>query len=273
MVPSHQAPVLPLKRWRSAWFSGLALVLGTLAPDLAFILTLDRDGSPLSHSLPGLFVVAVPLVVVLHALATALVLPWLLPHLPGGAPLHLHALARSRPAADARSLLRVALSGLVGAATHVFLDGFTHGNHSGWALALLPALATPVPQPWGTQPLYDALQVWLTVVLGALALAEWNRTGRALPPAGPGAQAAWEVRPAPLAACRRVVALLLGAALVGALVSPVLTGALGSPDALKLSVYGAITFSAAAALMGAGADRVRRALEPASAAVSGTLGA
>jgi hypothetical protein len=69
------------------------------------------------------------------------------------------------------------------------------------------------------------------------------------------------------------VALLLGAALVGALVSPVLTGALGSPDALKLSVYGAITFSVAAALMGAVADRVRRALEPASPAVSGTLGA
>jgi hypothetical protein len=271
MIPSHQAPVLPLKRWRPAWFSGLALVLGTVAPDLAFVLTLDRDGSPLSHSVPGLFLVAVPLVIVLHALATALVLPWLLPHLPGGAPLHLHALARSRPATDARSLLRVALSGLVGAATHVFLDGFTHGNHSGWALALIPALALPVPQPWGTQPLHDALQVWLTLVLGVLALAEWDRTARALPPPGPGAQAAWEVRPAPLAACRRVVGMILGAALAGALSSPVLTGALGSPDALKLSVYGAITFSAAAVLVGAVADRVRRAFERASPVVSGTL--
>jgi hypothetical protein len=273
MVPSHQAPVLPLKRWRPAWFSGLALVLGTVAPDLAFVLTLDRNGSPLSHSVPGLFLVAVPLVIVLHALATALVLPWLLPHLPGGAPLHLHALARSRPATDARSLLRVALSGLVGAATHVFLDGFTHGNHSGWAVALLPALARPVPQPWGTPPLFDALQVWLTVALGALALAEWDRMARAMPSPGPGAQAAWEVRPAPLAASRRVVALLLGAALAGALAAPVLSGTLGSPDALKLSVYGAITFSAAAALAGAVADRLRRALEPGSPAVSGTLGA
>jgi hypothetical protein len=167
----------------------------------------------------------------------------------------------------------VALSGLVGAATHVFLDGFTHGNHSGWALALIPALATPVPQPWGTQPLHDALQVWLTVALGALALHEWDRTARALPPAGPGAQAAWEVRPAPPAACRRVVALLLGAALFGALAAPVLTGALGSPDALKLSVYGAITFSAAAALVGAAAARLRRALDAARPAAAGTLGA
>jgi len=45
MIPSHQAPVIPLKRWRPHWFSGLALVLGTLAPDLVFILRLDQRGS------------------------------------------------------------------------------------------------------------------------------------------------------------------------------------------------------------------------------------
>ena len=97
MIPSHQAPVIPLKRWRPHWFSGLALVLGTVAPDLAFILRLDENGAPLSHRFAGLFVVDVPLTIVLHVLATGLVLPWLLPHLAGGAPLHLHALARCRP--------------------------------------------------------------------------------------------------------------------------------------------------------------------------------
>ena len=72
-----------------------------------------------------------------------LVLPWLLPHLPGGPPLHLHALARSRPARDIPGAARLALSGLVGAATHVFLDGFTRGNRDGgWALAFLPAHGT-----------------------------------------------------------------------------------------------------------------------------------
>ena len=159
MIPAHQAPVLPLKRWRPQWFSGLALVLGTVAPDLAFVFTLDRDGSPLSHSVAGLFLVTVPLVLFLHALATGLVLPWVLRHLPGGAPLHLHALARCRPATSAAGLARVASSALIGGATHVFLDGFTHGNHSGWALPLLPALATPVPHPGGPAPLHDALQL------------------------------------------------------------------------------------------------------------------
>ena len=206
MIPSHQAPVLPLKRWRPHWFSGLALVLGTVAPDLAFILRLDENGSPLSHSVVGLFLVDVPLVIVLHALATGLVLPWLLPHLPGGAPLHLHALARCRPVTDSSGLARVALSALVGAATHVFLDGFTHGNHAGWALAFLPVLGTPVPSIGGHAPLHDALQLWLTIGLGALALRDWGRMASALPTPGPGAAAAWEVVKAPPHACRRVVA-------------------------------------------------------------------
>lgn len=260
MIPSHQAPVLPLKRWRPHWFSGLALVLGTVAPDLAFVLRLDENGSPLSHSLVGLLVVDVPLGMVLHALATTLVLPWLLPHLPGGAPLHLHALARCRPVRDAAGLARVASSVLVGAATHVFLDGFTHGNHSGWALAFLPVLGLPVLHLAGPAPLHDALQFWLTIGLGALALRDWGRMASALPAPGPGAAAAWEVVQAPRHARRQVVALLVGAALAGAVLVPLLKGAIGSPDALKLAAYGAITCATVAAFLGALADRGRRAL-------------
>src|SRR5262245_51789600 len=145
LVPAHQAPVLPLKRRWPGCFSGLGLVLGTLAPDLTFILRLDPHGTPASHSLLGQLYLTVPIVLVLHPLLTMLVLPWLLPHLPGGPPLHLHALARSRPARDGISLVRLALSCLVGGLTHVFIDGFTHGGESGWAVAYLPWLAMPVP--------------------------------------------------------------------------------------------------------------------------------
>lgn len=262
MVPSHQALVLPLKRRFPQWFSGLGLVLGTMAPDLAFVLRLDEHGSPLSHSVVGLFVVAVPLVVVLHALATALVFPWLLPHLPGGPPFHLHALARCRPVVDVAGLARLARSALVGAATHVFLDGFTHGNHSGWALAFLPVLATPVPHVVAEVPLHDALQIWLTIGLGALALRDWHWMASALPPPGPGAAAAWEVVKAPNRACQRMAAFLLGAALAGAVLAPTLKGAIASPDALKLAVYGTITFSSLAALLGAALARLRRNIGP-----------
>jgi hypothetical protein len=262
MVPAHQALVLPLKRWRPRAFSGLALVLGTVAPDLAFVLTLDPRGSPSSHSVRGLFTVALPVVLVLHTLATTLVLPWLLRHLPGGAPLHLHVLARCRPAADPRSLLRVAVSGLVGAASHVFLDGFTHGDHAGWALAVLPALAMPVPYPGGPAPLHDALQLWLTVALGGLALRDWHRLASALPSPGPGAAAAWEIVAAPPLERRRVLRVLLASVLVGAAGGPALRGALGTPDALKLAAYGAITLPCLAVVLGAAACRARGAPWP-----------
>jgi hypothetical protein len=244
-----------------------------VAPDLAFILRLDENGSPLSHSVLGLFVVDVPLVIVLHALATGLVLRWLLPHLPGGAPLHLHALARCGLARDTPGVARVALSALVGAATHVFLDGFTHGDHSGWALAFLPVLGTPVPSFGGHAPLHDALQIWLSIGLGAFALRDWGRMASTLPAPGPGAAAAWEVVPAPPEACRQVVASLVGAALAGAALAPFLKGAIGSPDALKLATYGAISFAALAAVIGAVADRARRAVGRVLLDVGPSLGA
>ncbi len=179
MIPSHQAPVLPLKRWKPAWFSGLALVLGSIAPDLVFIFRLDETGSPASHTFPGQILITMPFVVVLHTLATALVLPWLLPRLPDGAPFHFHSLARCRPASDLLGLAKVALSGLIGGLTHVAIDGFTHGDHSGWALPLLPVLGTSLPGPFGPLPLYDALQIGLTIGLGAWALVAWDRMARA----------------------------------------------------------------------------------------------
>ena len=259
IVPSHQAPVLRLARSRPGWFSGLGLVLGTMAPDLAFILPLDASGLPASHTLAGQLYITLPLVLALHLLLTSLVLPWLLPHVPGGAPLHLHELGRSRPAMGIAANARVAASGLVGGLTHIFIDGFTHGDQSGWALALLPWLATPVPYPGGRAPLFDALQLWLTIGLGLLALYEWDALVRRLPQ--PLAAHANGVRPAP-AAARRVVQLgLLAAAVAGAVCGPVLKGALGTPDALKLAAYGALSFPAFAALAGAFTDRARLVLD------------
>ena len=62
--PAHPAAVLPLKLWRPAWFDGVALVVGSMAPDLAYAL----DGSRLERPFPGL----PPLWEVAHSL------PWFL---------------------------------------------------------------------------------------------------------------------------------------------------------------------------------------------------
>jgi hypothetical protein len=241
-VPSHQAPVLPLKRWWPDWFSGLALVLGTVVPDLVFILQLDETGSPVSHTFAGQILLTMPLVVCLHALLTHLVLPWLLPRVPGGPPLHLHALAGCRPARDPLALAKVAISGLVGGLTHVTIDGFTHGDASGWALPLLPVLGTQVPTPLSPIPLHDVLQVVLTIGLGVVALRSWDRM-------------AWRRQPVGV---RRAVAGAFGsAALVGAILAPLAKGALGTPEAAKLAVYGAISACCLSVVAGALLDRIR----------------
>lgn len=269
LAPSHQALVLPLKRWRPTWFSGLGLVLGTIAPDLVFILALDPDGSPASHSLAGQLFLTVPMVLVLHLLATALVLPWLLPHLPGEEPLRLHALARSRPARSARDALRVAASGLVGGLTHVFLDGFTHGNSAGWAVALLPLLRAPLP---GGLPVYDFLQVAFTIVFGVAAVREWRAYALGLSSQGPRATAVWEVRLAPVGARRAVRTALVVAASAGAVAAPVVRQA-SFDAALKLSAYGALTGACAATVALAAADRARRSIGSPRARVGDALGA
>ncbi|HEX6685869.1 MAG TPA: DUF4184 family protein [Candidatus Limnocylindrales bacterium] len=48
--PAHPAAVLPLKLWRPRWFDGVALTIGSMAPDLAYAL----DGSWLERPVPGL---------------------------------------------------------------------------------------------------------------------------------------------------------------------------------------------------------------------------
>jgi len=170
LAPSHTAPVLPLKLWKPHLFSGLALAIGAAAPDLEFILRLDTDWI-VSHTFAAQIYFTVPLVMILHGILTSYVLPWAIPFLPSGAPWHLHDLALIRPAASARDWLRVAVSGFLGGLSHVLIDGFTHGNHTGWAVALLPALRTPVAvPPLGSWPLYDVLQGVLSVVLGVLGL-------------------------------------------------------------------------------------------------------
>jgi hypothetical protein len=152
----------------------------------------------------------------------------------------------------------VAVSGLVGGLSHVFLDGFTHGNHAGWALAFVPALATPVPHLGGVAPLHDALQLWLTIVLGGLALHEWDRMARALPSAPPAPDGAG-VRARGTSG--RVRLGLTVAAILGAVLAPVLKHAPSPEVVLELAAYGALTFATGAAVLAALAHRVRVLLD------------
>src|SRR5262249_59617360 len=87
---------------------------------------------------------------------------------------HPRALATLRPPRG-REWLVVAFSGWVGGLTHIFLDGFTHDDRSGWAVALFPALKQHVWVGWFRMPFHDVLQNLSSLVLGVAALVAWNR--------------------------------------------------------------------------------------------------
>jgi hypothetical protein len=256
MIPSHQAPVLPLKLWKPRAFSGLALCLGALAPDLDFILRITDDWA-ISHTFAAQIYFTVPVVMALHAVLTSLVFPWLVPLLPLGAPLYLEELRLVRPAAGPRACIRVAMSALVGGLSHIVLDGFTHGGHSGWVVPFLPVLATPIPLPIGPTPFHDVLHVLGTIVFG---FASWHMAAhvgrKRLIAAWQGLNAVEPVREATRAERRGATAYLLSCALLGMTVGAARGRAEGSVP-LEIGVFGAVAFLFYGVLAAAAADRVR----------------
>lgn len=176
-VFSHQAVVLPLKmRWPRA-FSGLALCIGSMAPDLAFIGSLSDD-SVFSHTLSAQLWFSAPLTMALVWLLTSVMLPALLPYVRAHSWWRPHDLGALEPPADLAGWSRVAISGAVGGLSHVLLDGITHGNHTGWLVPWFPALRTMVPNIGGPVPLHDALQCWLTILFGGATVVMWRLIAR-----------------------------------------------------------------------------------------------
>jgi hypothetical protein len=123
---AHQAPVLPLKLARPAWWNGTALVVGSMAPDLQYLRLASRLDSKvgIGHSLVGQLAFCLPItltvVLVIGRFRLGEVLMARLG--PRVAWLALAATDVARPG----GLRRAALSALVGSMSHVALDGLTH---------------------------------------------------------------------------------------------------------------------------------------------------
>jgi hypothetical protein len=168
--PSHAAAVLPLKLWRPRWFDGVALVVGSTAPDLAYPVA-GLVSLPETHAPAALLWFCLPVTLLLARL-TRLASPWVATHLPAGGTLMLRdygALARARP-----HWYVTAASALVGSATHLAWDAFTHdsaGGHLTVPLAVLQRDLAGVPA-------YRWLQYASTVVGAAVAAALFVRIGR-----------------------------------------------------------------------------------------------
>ncbi|GIJ52712.1 hypothetical protein Vau01_002280 [Virgisporangium aurantiacum] len=118
--PTHPVAVLPLKLWRPRWFDGVALVLGSMAPDAAYVL----DGSglpvwPFSHEPLGLVGWCLPLTLIGTRLVRSAT-PTIVVHLPNGGSFALRDYGAIRAARHRWWI--TALSALIGAASHIVLD-------------------------------------------------------------------------------------------------------------------------------------------------------
>ena len=262
---SHQALVLPLKlRW-PARFSGIALCIGSMAPDLEFIGRLDDDWL-VSHTVWAQFWFTIPLTALLVWVTTVLLIPALLPYVPDHAWWRPHDLAAIRPPRTAREWARVAISAWMGGMSHVVLDGVTHGNHSGWLVPMFPVLRTPVPHFGGMVPLHDALQLWCSVIFAVVTLVLWRRMvrqravwhwrGAGRPGAVHGAE--HRLPRMPRQHGLWIIRLLAVVATLGAATGHRLRAHEGAKTALAGTAFGGITFSLGAAVFLAVALRWHR---------------
>lgn len=126
--PSHAAAILPLLRVGEARLPARALVVGTTAPDLIYLV------GPLgaaAHRPAGLLTICLPAGLLAFLYLEALVVPVLGPALVGAAPRRVASTVarlvgpRPRPR-GVRGWLAVAAALVLGAATHQLWDGFTH---------------------------------------------------------------------------------------------------------------------------------------------------
>ena len=177
---AHQAPVLPLVQRRPDGWDGVALVVGTMAPDLAYVTQgwgYGPWGTPLwfdAHKLANL-----PLVTVAAALLAVVVRRVVLPVLPRALPdvgdLHLRDYCTI---AGHRRRWWVTLgSAFVGIATHLALDAFTHPD--GAAVEAVGFLRSPLFGFAGHEVrIYTLLQYGGSAVLSVLAVRSLLRLGR-----------------------------------------------------------------------------------------------
>jgi hypothetical protein len=179
---AHPAAVLPLRRFCPRRLSFLALVLGSLSPDLGYVFR-KPDLADLSHQpLLGtlLFCLPVGLVLVLGVYLVRLPLTRLLPARARRALLPLCLQPTAPP-------FRIAVSILLGALTHQWLDAATHPQF--WLVRLWPMLIRPVPIP-GRHPLplcellYAACTFFGVAWLAWSYLRWWGRSAGAGLPSG-----------------------------------------------------------------------------------------
>lgn len=164
---SHPAIVLPLTYLPRKWYSLTGLIVGSLVPDFEYFITM-RLHSSYSHSIIGIFWFDLPLGLLLAFIFHNVLRDRLYDNLP--------TILKSRLSTykqfDWNSYFKanwfiVIISVLVGTASHIFWDSFTHAD--GYFVKKIPEL-TKMIYLFDTQvPIYRVIQ-YSSTLLGGLAI-------------------------------------------------------------------------------------------------------
>ena len=165
---SHPAIILPLTYLPRKWFSLTGLVIGSLTPDFEYFLRM-RIKSNYSHTIDGLFWFDLPLGLLLAFIFHNIVRESLFNNLPP--------FLKSRFSTFKQfdwnrhfkqNWIVVTISIIIGAASHIFWDSFTHDH--GYFVQTIPALQNSVDFLGRQIPILKILQHSSTL-LGGLVIA------------------------------------------------------------------------------------------------------
>jgi hypothetical protein len=124
---AHPAAVIPIRRCLPRWTVPSALVIGSIAPDLAYLMPASIPRAE-SHSFGGLFWFCLPVGCAVYVLFHVVMKQPLLRLIPVEIARRLGRVAGPARGLPSRPWISVGLSVLLGAATHLAWDAFTHGG-------------------------------------------------------------------------------------------------------------------------------------------------
>jgi hypothetical protein len=163
---AHTAAALPFRRLGLVWS---ALLVGTMAPDLEYFARLSPD-SRFGHTLKGALLLSLPLAILTLWLFHKFVKIFVVDLLPEKIGNRVDNQNKFRFGGGTQFAL-IVISGLIGIATHLIWDSFTHST--GFFVRQWPTLREPANLSiLGKIPVYKLLQHGSTVI-GTCALAIW----------------------------------------------------------------------------------------------------
>jgi hypothetical protein len=153
---SHPAIVLPLVRKSGHWFSTTGLIIGSLTPDFEYFMRMRMD-SRISHTFQGLILFDLPLGLLLAFVFHNIVRNKLYDNLPATLRRRVHHFKQFNWNNYFVSHWGIAIvSVLVGSASHLFWDGFTH--YHALFVDIIPELNKQIDFIGLSAPLYRILQ-------------------------------------------------------------------------------------------------------------------